>query len=200
MSLVNLFKNISKKSTDWKTNILSEYFKDKEKILDFGCGDLSLSKSLKKIYPFLEITGVDVTNFPKRSKNIKFIIYDGKTLPFKNNSFDTVIAFYVFHHSENAFSSFEECVRVAKYRIIFIESVYRYRFELPFMKMMDWIYNKVKPESIPLSYQFFSYGNWIKVFAKHQLRIVSSKKIKQVFLPSFFPIGASYVFEVFKKN
>ncbi len=201
MSLIKLFLDgFSRKSIFWKTSILSQYFKNSEKVLDFGCGDLSLSKSLKAAFPFLQITGVDVIPFPKRPKNIKFIIYDGKTLPFKNNSFDTVIAFYVFHHSENAFASFEECVRVAKYRIIFIESVYRYSFELPFMKMMDWIYNKVKPESIALSYQFFSYGDWIKVFAKHQLRVGSSKKIKQVFLPSFFPIGISYVFEVLKKN
>lgn len=191
--------NITKKSIDWKVKTLLPYFRKSEKVLDFGCGDLSLSKSLKVSLPELEIIGIDIANFKNNQENIKFIKYDGKKLPFKDNFFDTVISFYVFHHCSDAITSFSECLRVGK-RVIFVESVYRYSLEVPFMKVMDWIYNRFKSESIPLSYQFLSYKDWIELFAKNKLKVTSSKKIKQIFFPSILPIGISYVFEVTKKN
>lgn len=196
---MNLISSVTKrKNTNWKSSLVSLFIKDGEKVLDFGCGDLSLAKSLKEIYPSLQITGVDVMKFANRSKDIKFITYDGRSLPFKNNSFDTVVAFYVFHHCNDAIASFRECARVARKRVIFVESVFRHRIELPFMKIMDWIYNKVKPEPVPLSYQFYSYDDWIKTFAENKFNLKSSKKIKQIFLPAIIPIGISYVFEVIK--
>lgn len=190
---------ITKKNIDWKIKILYPYLKKSEKVLDFGCGDLSLSKSLKSMSPLLQITGVDVADFKNKPENIIFTTYDGKILPFKNNSFDTVISFYVFHHCKNAIESFEECLRVGK-RVIVVESVYRHPLEIPFMRFMDWAYNKFKSESIPLSYQFLSYEDWISVFAKNKLKIVSSKKIKQIFFHQILPIGISYLFEVVKKD
>ena len=188
---------IVKKSIDWKTNILLPYLKKFEKVLDFGCGDLSLSNSLKASVPSLKITGVDVVNFQNNHKDIKFIKYDGKKLPFKANSFDTVISFYVFHHCDDAIASFKECLRVGK-SVIVVESVFRYKIELPFMRLMDWIYNRFKSDPVHLNYQFFSYGDWIKIFARNKLKVISSKKIKQIFFPSILPIGISYVFEVAK--
>lgn len=190
--------NIIKASIDWKVKTLLPYFNKSEKILDFGCGDLSLSCSLKSSVPKLKITGIDVVNFQTNQKGIKFIKYDGKKLPFKDNSFDTVISFYVFHHCEDAVASFEECLRVGK-RVIVVESVYRHPLEVPFMKLVDWVYNRFKSESVHLSYQFLSYEDWIKVFAKNKLKITNSKKIKQIFLPSILPIGISYIFEVTKQ-
>lgn len=189
--------NIVKKSIDWKVDVLLPYFKKSENVLDFGCGDMSLSKSLKTASPTLQITGVDVADFKNKDKSIKFILYDGKKLPFKNNFFDVIISFYVFHHCENVVASFEECLRVGK-RVIVVESVYRHPLEIPFMKFMDWIYNRFKSESIPLSYQLFSYKDWVRIFTNNRLKVISSKKIKQIFFPSFLPIGISYVFEVTK--
>lgn len=189
----------SKRSINWKAKILLPYFKNTEKVLDFGCGDLSLAKSLKENLKFLDITGVDVVDFPERPKDIKFIVYKGKKLPFKDNSFDTVIVFYVFHHCKDIEILFKECARVASRRVLVIESVYRHKFEFPFMRIMDWIYNIVKPEAIPLSYNFLSKEGWLKIFKENKMS-VKSKKINQVFLPSFIPIGISYIFEVTKKN
>ncbi len=191
--------NIVKKNINWKVKTLLPYLNKSEKVLDFGCGDLSLSSSLKLSIPGLNITGVDVVDFKINQNDIKFIKYDGKKLPFKDNSFDTVVSFYVFHHCDNPINSFKECLRVGK-RVVVVESVYRHPLEIPFMRFMDWIYNKFKSDSVHLSYQFLSYKDWVKVFSQDKLKMVSSKRIKQIFLSSIFPIGISYAFEVTKEN
>lgn len=198
MNIIKCLKPVIKENADWKVKILASYFTKPERVLDFGCGDLSFVKSLKKIRPSLQITGVDVTEFVDRPKDIEFITYDGKRLPFKDNSFDTVVSFYVFHHCEDASESFKECARVARKRVLFVESVYRHPLEIPFMKFMDWIYNIVKPEAVPLSYRFLSFDEWIKVFLESKMKVQRSKKIKQAFLPPFAPVGISYLFEVTK--
>lgn len=161
--------NFVEKNINWKANTLLTYFKGYEKVLDFGCGDLSLSKSLKAVFPSLQITGVDVFDFKNKPKDIKFILYDGKILPFKDNSFNTAISFYVFHHCDDATASFKECLRVAK-RVIVVESVYRHPLEIPFMRLMDWIYNRFKSKPVPLSYQFLSCRDWIEIFAKNKIK------------------------------
>lgn len=199
MNIIKFFLSIaSQKSVSWKTNILSGSFQESEKVLDFGCGDLSFAKSLKRTNPSLQITGVDVSEFRNQPKNIKFVVYDGKRLPFKDGSFDTVVAFYVLHHCPSAKESFKECARVAKKRVLFVESVYRHPIEIPFMRIADWFYNRVKPEVVPLSYQFLSFSDWLNVFSDSGMTLKKSRKIKQVFLPSITPIGISYLFEVTK--
>ena len=193
-----IFTTISQNSNAWKVQAFDGFLKGDESVLDFGCGDLALAAVLLKKYPKLKITGVDVVDFSKKPKNIQYVSYNGSKLPFKNNSFDTVISFYVFHHCPSAAASFKECARVARGRIVFVESVYRYPWERPFMKLLDWIYNKVKSESVPLSYQFLSYKGWQKVFIENNIKIKKSKRIKQIFLPEILPIGISYVFELAK--
>lgn len=182
----------------WKRNLILPYLNEDEKVLDFGCGDLSLARALIYKLPNVNITGVDVVNFKKKDKGIKFVLYDGKTLPFKDNLFDTVITMYVFHHTDNIEESFSECVRVAKKRIILIESIPRFPLELPFMSILDLLYNLAKRESISMTFRFKTLKEWKKVFKKNNLTLKSLMKKNQVFIPPFFPFGISYVFEVVK--
>lgn len=182
----------------WKRNLILPYLNEDEKVLDFGCGDLSLARALNGKLPNVKITGVDIVSFKKKDKGIKFVLYDGKILPFKDNSFDTVISIYVFHHTDNIERLFSECVRVAKTRIIFVESIPRFPFELPFMGIADLLYNLAKREPISMTFRFKTLKEWKKVFKKNKLTPKSLKKKNQVFIPPFLPFGISYVFEVVK--
>lgn len=183
-----------------KIKRIASYFSDKkETVLDFGCGDLSFAKALKKERPHLQISGVDVVDFHNRDKNVKFFYYDGGKLPFKNNSFDTVISFHVLHHTEDAKKYFKELVRVAKRRILLVESVARTSFDFPGMKFMDWVFNVWKPEKVPMTYQFFTKKEWEKEFFKHSLSKVSESDVEITFIPKFFPTGRSVLFELVKE-
>ncbi|HSA84120.1 MAG TPA: class I SAM-dependent methyltransferase [Patescibacteria group bacterium] len=183
-----------------KINKLASCFLNKkETVLDFGCGDLSFAKAFKKKRSSVEITVVDVVDFHNRDKKVTFVHYDGKKLPFKNKSFDTVIAFHVLHHTTDAKKYFKELVRVAKKRILLVESVARTPLDFPGMRFMDWVFNIWKPEKVPMTYQFFSRQEWYKEYKKAKVEIISETDAEIAPIPSFFPTGRSTLFELKKR-
>ena len=188
-------KKILKKNSEWKANLLIPYLKSNEKVLDFGCGDLTLAKSILKKKRNLSISGVDVVAFNNASQSIPFYLYDGAKLPFKDNEFDTVISFYVFHHCKSAEKAFLECMRVAK-RVILVESIPRTPLEVPIMKFLDWLFNVWKGEKIDLPFQFYPSKKWNKIFKKAKAKSFVSEINNGVM--KYMPIGGQYLFEVRK--
>lgn len=189
-------KNVNREK---KAKLLVSYFKDRESMLDFGCGDLSVSSLLKEKNNSLKITGVDIVKLKNIPNNISFVCYGGKRLPFRNNTFDTVFAFYVLHHCNDAKGSFNECLRVAKKRVIVIESVARFPMETKFMSVVDKFYNLWKPESISSADQFLTLKEWNKIFKNSKINKTIQRKIAIMPQPFFLPFGASYLFELIKK-
>lgn len=88
---------------------LSKYFSGD--ILDFGCG----TKPYKSLFKFNSYIGVDYVNpgHPHENENIDFY-YDGKNLPFENDSFDAVLCSEVFEHVFNLDEVLKELNRVLK--------------------------------------------------------------------------------------
>lgn len=193
--VLNFFKQ---KSTSWKGQVILNHLSNKETVLDFGCGDLSLASYLKKKRPDLNITGVDVIKFENSFKDISFIQYDGKILPFKDNSFDTVISFYVFHHCVKAEEAFKECFRVAKKRVLFVEAISTYPLEVYCMGFIDWFFNVWKLKRIPLTFQFFTLEGWSLLFKKLSIKDYTKEELTSRFF-SWLPVGRAYIFNVYKK-
>lgn len=190
--------SFQQKNAAKKINLIASYFTKPETVLDFGCGDLSFAKALKNEKNFLKITGVDVVDFHNRDKNVTFIHYDGERIPCKDKSFDTVISYFVLHHTNDARKYFQEILRVAKKRIILVESVARTPIDFPGMKFMDWLFNVWKPEPIPLTYQFLSKKEWYEIFKQNNLRLQSEIDAEIMPIPNFFPTGRSTLFELIK--
>lgn len=77
------------------------------KVLDFGCGSLTLTLMAADMHPEANFHAIDVDekilNIAKEKlkhsgSTVYMIQYDGTTLPFDNDSFDRVISSLVFHH------------------------------------------------------------------------------------------------------
>ena len=99
-------------------NTVKRYAKDKKiKFLDVGCGNGSVINQLKT-EGFNNLYGVDISELfvksakKKKLKNIYY--YDGKTLPFKNSSFDIIGSFNVLEHTQEPENYLEEQIKKLK--------------------------------------------------------------------------------------
>lgn len=94
-------------------------------ILDLGCGTGTLTLMLKKAYPQVKVTGLDIDPnilqiaAKKATKLEMDIVFDqGKSfeLPYPDHSFDRVVTSLMFHHltQENKLRTLNEIFRVLK--------------------------------------------------------------------------------------
>lgn len=83
----------------------------KGKLLDFGCG----SKPYHSLFNVDEYIGIDYENPGHPHANEKIdVFYDGKELPFENESFDSIFSSEVFEHVFNLPQMMIELNRVLK--------------------------------------------------------------------------------------
>ena len=108
--------------------LIKKLLKDKEKVLDFGCGNGRFSEIFKKTqYIGVDISSKLIDMAQKKYPRKKFLVIDGLNLPFKDNFFDLVIAIAVFHHipsKELRIKVLKEIKRVLKNNGILFLSVW----------------------------------------------------------------------------
>jgi SAM-dependent methyltransferase len=82
------------------------------KLLDFGCG----SKPYRSLFTAVnEYIGIDVENEEHDHKNEDIdIFYDGKNIPFEDETFDSILAGEVLEHVPDIHKSLSELYRVLK--------------------------------------------------------------------------------------
>jgi len=95
--------------------------KDVNNMLDFGGGTGLATAVIKAVCPYISATVADISeeniNFWNKRK-LNGVVFGGKTLPFKNNSFDLVISSHVIEHSEIPEILISEMSRVCSDKII----------------------------------------------------------------------------------
>lgn len=102
--------------------VLNKYIEEKEKVLDVGFG-LGYGLNIMAIKAS-SVNGIDVDqkvlNYCRdtvkgRNPRLDYLdVYDGKTLPFKNNEFDIVTCVDVLEHVEDFHSFLDELLRVSR--------------------------------------------------------------------------------------
>ncbi len=194
--LKTLTELIKYKNARKKAEIISSYVGVCVSVLDFGCGDLSMAHELRKLNPKLAITGIDVVDFGKRYPHVRFQKFNGRKIPFGANTFDLVIAYHVFHHTDNPRELFAECCRIARKRILFVEPTYRVALELPGMALMDWLFNFWKEKKISMSYHFYPKSWWFRAIQEERMKLIEVADVE--LLPVWFPTGRSLLFIVDK--
>ncbi len=101
--------------------------KEKQNLLEVGCGNGAVSKHFAKVYP-LTVTGTDVDSeqikLAKESidgiPNVRFLEADATNLPFEDNGFDIILSFQVMHHISNWLDALKETRRVLRPKGYFI--------------------------------------------------------------------------------
>jgi SAM-dependent methyltransferase len=80
-------------------------------ILDVGCG----IKPYRHLFPTPSYTGIDIAGggHEDAAKTVE-AFYDGHTIPFPDNSFDTILCTQVLEHADDPEILVRECARVLK--------------------------------------------------------------------------------------
>lgn len=132
---------------------LSKYVPNGGKILDLGCGDLSLIDCLNKKANFLCCIGADI--WPLRSEipeGCKYVeISTEEALPWIENAFDMVLLVDVLHHCEDKLSVLNEALRVGKC-VLIKDHFESGSFSRQLLRFMDYVGNSAYGIPIPKYY------------------------------------------------
>ncbi len=145
------------------------YIKNSKKIVDIGSGTGDIAFLLKK--EGKDVTPVDVDDF-HGPRLVKTKIYDGKTLPFPDRSFDTALLLMVMHHTPDPETVFSEASRVAR-EVLVIETSFTNPINKFFTVVSDAIGN-LRAEAFWSSYK--SDKDWRNFYEEHGFKIIESKK------------------------
>ena len=149
------------------------------KMLDFGCG----RKPFENLFTVEQYTGVDIESSGHDHENSKVdVYYDGKHLPFQNNSFDSLFCAEVLEHIFNPDEILPELTRVLKPGA-------KALFTIPFC----W-----NEHETPFDFARYSSFGIKYLLEKHGFMILEQKKSGN-FARVNFQNWALYFFELFKK-
>ena len=110
----------------FRNDLVDQFKNSKNKhVMEFGVGTASNAILAKQKYPALQVTGVDVDpkilsmaqkKIDREKTSVALVGYDGKHLPFPENTFDVVFSSLVFHHlvPKDKINAFTEIHRVLK--------------------------------------------------------------------------------------
>ncbi|MCA9372845.1 class I SAM-dependent methyltransferase [Candidatus Woesebacteria bacterium] len=157
-------------------NRLVAYLGDTKKLLDLGSSNGKLVSLLAKKQSF-EVIGVDTHILPETFIEIKK--YDGRKLPFPNNSFDTVLIVDVLHHDEDPAKILQEAKRVAKKQIIIKDHFWQNKIDFLWLKIADFTGNI--PYGVACPYNYLTLEKWDQLFGSLSLTKVRSERFR--FLP-----------------
>lgn len=154
-------------------NFLDKILKKDKTLLDYGAGDCSVAEYIQESYG-VKVTPIDVVDY--NHTNLKLIIYDGKHLPYKDNSFDSVLVMFVLHHVVDQISVLREIIRVTKNKIIIFEDTPKNKMERFVWKFWDWILNL--GHDVNMTYSARTVGDWEEVFKLLNLKIIEKKNLR----------------------
>lgn len=156
------------------------------RVLDLGCGDGQVATALMCRRPELQVEGVDVLVRPVT--HIPVTQYDGRTLPFENDSVDHVTIIDVLHHTDNPAAVLEEAARVARGSVVVKDHLREGWLAGPVLRLMDWVGNR--GHDVRLPYNYLDAREWHDVFAGAALEEIS--RLEQLAL---YPVPLSWFFE-----
>ena len=149
-------------------NRIAPFLKNKDFILDLGCGTCNVSEVLSE--SGYKIMLLDIQNL-SFVDNMKPIIYDGDRIPFDNNKFDKALILTVLHHTPNPEKILNEAKRVSK-GIIIIEDIYSNWLHEYITYFFDSLLNL---EFISHPHTNKSDAQWKKTFEKLGLNLIDAK-------------------------
>jgi ubiquinone/menaquinone biosynthesis C-methylase UbiE len=135
------------------------------KVLDVGTGDGTIASLWLDSRPDLTIGGIDV--HPRPATKIPVTLFDGRTLPFPDDSHDVVTFVDVLHHTNDVPHLLQEAARVARRYVIIKDHLAENALDFQTLRLMDWVGNA--PHGVRLPYNYLSEAQWSAAYAESNL-------------------------------
>jgi len=119
-------------------------------VLDVGCGDGLLGRTIRSLRPDLALTGMDVLVRPRT--HIPVQEFDGLTLPLDKMAVDVVLLVDVLHHADDPMRLLKEAARVARQAIVIKDHVQASWLDRQTLRIMDWTGNAAHGVALPYNY------------------------------------------------
>jgi len=159
-----------------------------DSLLDIGCGNGKISNLAR--HKFKRIQLIDVVRYVPAALNLQFLEYkEGNPLP-TDEKFDTVLLLTVLHHSMEPLELLKQAWQATRRRLIIIESVVgihqvkpsvRYDLanlsdqnQIAFAAFVDWFYNRVLHDDVPVPYNFTTVENWQSIFLQYKMNLIKT--------------------------
>jgi 2-polyprenyl-3-methyl-5-hydroxy-6-metoxy-1,4-benzoquinol methylase len=172
-----------------------------DSLLDIGCGNGLIANLAKDL--FKHVLLLDVVPYISNQLKLPFVLYkEGAPLPV-DELYDTVLLLTVLHHSNDPIGLLKLAWAATKQRLLIIESVVGVhhvepqvnyelvnlsdRDQIAYAAFVDWFYNRVLHDDIPVPYNFTTPENWKYTFSKHNMRLLQT-----VYLGQDIDIGPEY--------
>lgn len=120
-----------------KVSPFIEHLPKKAKIVDIGSGNGLICYYLRK--QGFNVTPLDVVDMAY-NETVRPVVYDGREMPFEDNSFDYALILTVLHHIDSPEEVLDETCRIAQ-NIVIIEDIYTNTFQKYLTFFMDWLVN-----------------------------------------------------------
>jgi len=133
----NLDQRMKERAKEWFRKIKQHLLKTTTLDLGGGSGEVAI---LMKEHG-CEVTVADVLKWTK--EDIPFVPVLNNKVDVEDGAYDQVVLLTVFHHADNFPELVSEAFRIAKKRVIFIESVTENLIGFDYGAWIDWFYNRV---------------------------------------------------------
>jgi ubiquinone/menaquinone biosynthesis C-methylase UbiE len=166
---MKIIKNLMKPLYETKAKKIEKHSRSylEGAVIDIGAGRCLIGREIEKNNKNAKVTSVDVIDL--NETDMELIIYDGKNLPFKADSFDSAMIAYVLHHCDDPVAVLKEAIRVCKGNIVIFEDIDVDITE----RVADFVANKVfNHKDINMTYNFKSKQEWLGVFKSLGLKTV----------------------------
>lgn len=155
------------------------------RVLDVGCGDGLIDRLIMNARPDLEIVGVDV--LVRGETLIPVTHFDGRHLPYDDQSFDTVLFCDVLHHTDSVSELLHHAARVARHSVLIKDHLLQGPFASLTLRFMDYVGNA--PHGVALPYHYLTPHEWKEHFQQAGLRV--RKEIREL---GMYPWWANWLF------
>ena len=144
------------------------------KVLKVGYG-LGFTSYFIKLFN-KDTSNLDIVVNPDSLNGNEVKIYDGKTIPYLEKSFDAVICTYTLHHAESPEALFDELCRVSKSKVIVIEETYKNFLQKLQLIFFCWFINRRAGQKVNITWSsYLSSDRFAGLFKKKNLNVLQNE-------------------------